>query len=133
GLLVLPVGIALTFTAATVVAVHGADRAQAGLAGALLNTAVELGPAVGLAGLVAVAGTRTTQLAERGQPPLVAQAGGYALAFTVAALALAAAAVGVALALRRGRPPESAGARPDSPTGPEPNSPSRPEPDPSTS
>ena len=127
GLLALPVGIALTFTAATVVAVHGADRAQAGLAGALLNTAVELGPAVGLAGLVAVAGTRTTQLAERGQPPLVAQAGGYALAFTVAALALAAAAVGVALALRRGRPPESAGARPDSPTGPEPNSPSRPE------
>jgi MFS family permease len=117
GLLVLPVGVALTFAAATVVAVHGADRAEAGLAGAVLNTAIELGPAVGLAGLVAVAGTRTAQLAAHGQPPLVAQTSGYALAFTVAALTLAAAAAGLALALRnsrhrrrlgRGRPAEPA-------------------------
>jgi MFS family permease len=104
GLLILPVGVALTFAAAAVVAGQGVDRAQAGLAGALLNTAIELGPALGLAGLVAVASTRTTQLAARGQPPLVAQTGGYALAFTVAALALAGAALGVAVALRRVHP-----------------------------
>jgi len=84
GLLLLPAGVTLTFSAATVVAVHGADRAQAGLAGALLNTAVELGPALGLAGLVALASTRANHLLAHGQLPATAATSGYRWAFTAA-------------------------------------------------
>lgn len=115
GLVLLPAGVALTFAAATVVAVP-ADRARAGLAGALLNTAIELGPAIGVAILVALAGTRTKQLIVDGLSPLAAATGGYRVAFAAAAAALAVAAVLVARPIRRRVPRQSrSGTDPDTP------------------
>lgn len=55
GLLIMPLGIGLTFAAATVTVVSGVPDAQAGLAGGVANTAMEVGPTVGLAVLVASA------------------------------------------------------------------------------
>src|SRR5690606_4658907 len=106
GLLILPAGVALTFSAATVMVVHGADRSQAGLAGGLLNTAIEFGPVVGLAGLVAVAGTRANHLLGHGHLPAAAATGGYRWAFATAAIAVAAGAAILALHSRRSSLPE---------------------------
>jgi MFS family permease len=86
GLLLFPAGAALTFSAATVAAVADAPPSQAGLAAGAVNTAMEVGPTVGLALLVFVSGT--------------ASGNGYAAALAVAAAALAAGAAGCALALR---------------------------------
>lgn len=101
GLLLLPAGVALTFSAATVMAIHGADHSRAGLAGGLLNTAVELGPALGLAGLVAFATTRTNQLLAQGQLPEAAATGGYRWALAAAAALLGITATALALLSRR--------------------------------
>lgn len=49
GLLVFPFGAGLAFSAATVTAMRGTGAAQAGLAGALVATAMETGPPLGLA------------------------------------------------------------------------------------
>jgi MFS family permease len=54
GLLALPAGVALTFAGASVLAVRDVAPAQTGLAGGVLNTAVELGPTAGLALVSAV-------------------------------------------------------------------------------
>ncbi|MBT2234663.1 MFS transporter [Nonomuraea sp. NEAU-A123] len=55
GLLVLPFGIALTFAGATVAAVTDVPDEQAGLAGGVVNTAMEIGPTLGLSLLVSLA------------------------------------------------------------------------------
>jgi NAD(P)-dependent dehydrogenase (short-subunit alcohol dehydrogenase family)/predicted MFS family arabinose efflux permease len=56
GLLLLPIGAALTFGEATVAVLRGVPAERAGTAAGVLNLAMELGPAIGLAALVAVAG-----------------------------------------------------------------------------
>ncbi|MCC5582053.1 MFS transporter [Microtetraspora sp. AC03309] len=55
GLLVFPFGAGLTFSAATLAATQDVRDDQTGLAGGLLNTAMEIGPPLGLAVLVSVA------------------------------------------------------------------------------
>jgi predicted MFS family arabinose efflux permease len=55
GLLVFPFGTGLAFSAAMVAAVQDVAPEQAGLAGALVNTAMETGPPLGLAVLVWIA------------------------------------------------------------------------------
>ena len=49
GLLIFPFGTGLAFSAALVTVMHDAGAAQAGLAGALVSTAMETGPPLGLA------------------------------------------------------------------------------------
>ena len=49
GLLLFPFGAGLAFSAATVIAMYDASAAQAALAGALVSTAMETGPPLGLA------------------------------------------------------------------------------------
>ncbi|NJC70702.1 MFS transporter [Planosporangium thailandense] len=105
GLVVFPVGAGLTFSGATVAAVEGAPADRAGLAAGAVNTAMEIGPTVGLALLVSVAGTATAQLPTVDMPAAVAR--GYGFAFTVAAAPLALCACYAALALRpRNRQPK---------------------------
>jgi len=58
GLVLLPVGASLIFAGAAVLITHDVPAARAGLAGGVLNTAMELGPTVGLAALMSVAATR---------------------------------------------------------------------------
>jgi hypothetical protein len=59
GLALVPTGVAITFSSATASAAD-AEFAQAGVVAGLINTAIELGPALGLPALVAVASGRGT-------------------------------------------------------------------------
>ncbi|WP_433359283.1 MFS transporter [Streptosporangium sp. CA-115845] len=85
GLLVLPLGVGLTFAGATVTVVDDVPERQAGLAGGVVNTAMEVGPTTGLAALVVVAS---------------GHAGGYGFALGAAACTFALAALLAAALLR---------------------------------
>lgn len=95
GLLALPTGTALAFAAAAVLAVAGVPVSQMGLAGGAINTAMELGPTVGLALVSALAATHTGSAPER----LDAVAEQYARAFSATGLAAATVAVLITLSL----------------------------------
>lgn len=101
GLVLLPAGIALAFAGATVLAMADVPHGQAGLAGGVMNTAMEIGPTVGLAILMAVAAARTTDVADTGAD--AATTSGYAWAFAAAGLAFAALAVLTPLTALAGR------------------------------
>ncbi|MFF3014955.1 MFS transporter [Streptomyces sp. NPDC057939] len=62
GLLLLPVGVAAGFAGAAVLATDGVEPQQTGLAGGVMNTAMELGPTVVLAALLTL-GSDATSLA----------------------------------------------------------------------
>ncbi|GAA3748991.1 MFS transporter [Streptomyces tremellae] len=100
GLLLFPAGAALVFAGSTVTATTDVPQGQAGLAGAVVNTALEAGPALGLVVLVTLATGHATALEHAGRNAAAAQTSGYGFAFAVAAAAFAAAAVCTALLLR---------------------------------
>ncbi|MEU0247278.1 MFS transporter [Streptomyces sp. NPDC006235] len=108
GLVLFPAGAALVFAGSTVTATTDVPQDQAGLAGAVVNTALEAGPAIGLAVLVTLATARTTDLVHTGTGTASALTSGYGFAFTLAAVAFAAAAV-CALVLLRPRPARDGG------------------------
>jgi hypothetical protein len=95
--LVAGVGISLMLLPVTLSATTGVNPKDAGAAAGLLNTARQLGGAIGLAVLVTVAATVTTHTAHHA-PYLVALVHGYHVAFLVNAAAMLAAAL-TALAL----------------------------------
>ena len=97
GLLVASIGLGGVFTGATTAANAGVGEDRAGLAAGLLNTGQQLGAALGLAILSALATARTSSLLHAGRGT-VAQAatGGYQRALMVGAgLVLAAAIVAI--------------------------------------
>ena len=102
GLVVFALGAGHAFSGATVAALEDAPPHQAGLAGGVLNTAMEVGPTLGLALLLSLSALRTTRLTESGGDVAAAVTGGYAYALGVAAVAYLLAAVLCGLALRRG-------------------------------
>jgi EmrB/QacA subfamily drug resistance transporter len=81
----------LMFAPITVAATSGAASDQGGLASGLLNTTRQIGGALGLAILGTIASAHTTRHISEGLP--VAQSGGYATAFTVAAAIFVATAI----------------------------------------
>ncbi|MEV5687378.1 MFS transporter [Streptomyces sp. NPDC052164] len=89
GLVLLPAGASLIFSGAAVLSTADVPAHQTGLAGGTMNTAMELGPTVGLAALMSVAATQTDTVT------------GYAWAFSTAAAAVYLAAALAALALNR--------------------------------
>ena len=90
GLLVASVGLGGVFTGATTAANAGVDEDKAGLAAGLLNTGTQLGGALGLAILSAIATARTTSLLDSGHDLAVAATHGYQRALLAgAALVLA--------------------------------------------
>jgi hypothetical protein len=98
GLVVFAVGAGMAFAGATVAAVDDVPDRAVGLAGGVVNTAMETGPTVGFAVLVSLASSHTARLIGEGMDPVVAVARGDALAFLTAAgclLALAAFVVSV--------------------------------------
>jgi MFS family permease len=96
----LAIGIALIFSGAAVLATTNVRQEQMGLAGGVMNTAMELGPTVGFALLMAVAATRTDIV------------DGYARAFGTAAACYGLAAVAALLvATRHETHPHGAGDR----------------------
>jgi EmrB/QacA subfamily drug resistance transporter len=101
--LVVGVGLAATFVSLTVSAVDGIAENESGLASGLINTTQQIGGALGLAVLTAVASGRTENVAgEVG--PAVALNEGFQLALLVAAGLVAAAVILTALVARGSRP-----------------------------
>ncbi|MFC5719638.1 MFS transporter [Streptomyces gamaensis] len=104
GLVVFPVGIACVFSGSTVVALDAVEEHRAGLAGGVVNTAMEVGPTVGLAVLVSLATSHTAGLRAGGSGTAEATSAGYAFALMIAAAAFAVSAALAAIVLgRRGR------------------------------
>jgi len=59
GMALLAAGMSLVFSGSAVLSTTSVSQRQAGLAGGVMNTAMELGPTVGLAVLMSVAATQT--------------------------------------------------------------------------
>lgn len=86
GLFLFPVGLGLSFSGSAVVALAGVSEQERGLAGGLVNTAMEIGPTIGLAVLVAVSRVKATSVVQAGLSWADATAGGYALALQATSL-----------------------------------------------
>ncbi|MFL6132630.1 MAG: MFS transporter, partial [Nocardioidaceae bacterium] len=90
-------GFGLGVMALTQAAVYHVEQDKAGMASALLNSAQQIGVALGLAVLAGVAATVTAQPENAAPDATTALVAGYGTALTVAAgLLLAAAALGLA-------------------------------------
>ncbi len=98
GLLLFPVASGLAFSGATVAALDGVRAEDAGAAGGLVNTAMEAGPTVGLAVLVALAAARAGDVPAGGARAMTE---GYGFALTVMAPVFLLAAATVAVAFIR--------------------------------
>jgi MFS family permease len=83
GLLVMPAGYGMTFPSAYAAATSGVPARQAGLASGLITTAQQIGGAVGLAVISAVAASCTSSLTRDSGPQALTS--GYDLAMAVAA------------------------------------------------
>lgn len=89
GLILLPAGTSLIFAASSVLLTRDVDPARMGLAGGVMNTAMELGPTAGFAAYMALAAIRAEVVA------------GYGLAFLAAAISFVLAAALCLVAERR--------------------------------
>jgi EmrB/QacA subfamily drug resistance transporter len=97
-MLLIGVGVGSSFPALMTLAMSGASREDAGLASGLVNTAAQVGGALGLAVLATVSATRSGELTRAGKPVAAALTDGYHLAFAIGAV-LVVAAIAIALAL----------------------------------
>jgi EmrB/QacA subfamily drug resistance transporter len=102
------IGIGLSFVPATISAVAGVDRREAGLASGLVNTSRLVGGALGLAILAALAAARTSTDLHHAQSAHAALTGGFDLAFVVAAGFAALGGLIALFGLPRVRPPRPA-------------------------
>jgi MFS family permease len=91
--ILLGLGAGLSFPALMTLAMSGATRDDAGLASGLVNTAAQVGGALGLAVLATLSATRSDSLLGDGESVAAALTGGYHLAFIIAAALVAAAIV----------------------------------------
>jgi EmrB/QacA subfamily drug resistance transporter len=107
GLLLMAVGMGLTFVPITLIATTNTTHDDAGLASGLFNTSQQVGGALGLAVLATLAADRTASaIGKLGHPPTpleqaAALVDGFEVAFTGAAILVGAGAVLLALFLRR--------------------------------
>jgi EmrB/QacA subfamily drug resistance transporter len=104
GFVVMSLGAGSVFVSVTAAANAGVRPDKAGLAAGLLNSSQQVGSALGLAILSAVAITRTEHLLAGNAPRIVALDAGYHLALLVGSILMAAAAV---IALRIGNTRQS--------------------------
>jgi NADH:ubiquinone oxidoreductase subunit 6 (subunit J) len=95
-MILLGLGVGISFPALMTLAMSGATPQDAGLASGLVNTTAQVGGALGLAILATVSATRTDNLLADGDASASALTSGYHLAFWIgAALILAALVVAV--------------------------------------
>jgi EmrB/QacA subfamily drug resistance transporter len=83
-LVLLGIGVGLSFAALMTLAMSGAAPSEAGLASGLVNTTAQVGGALGLAVLNTLAATRTHHLVTHGVSTASALTSGYHLAYLVA-------------------------------------------------
>jgi EmrB/QacA subfamily drug resistance transporter len=98
GYLLFGFGLAFAFIPVSIAALAGVGPREAGLASGLLNTAQQVGGAIGIAIASSVAVSHTNHLLQSGHSPPAALTGGYSLAFWVVA-GISATGVVAALAL----------------------------------
>jgi len=107
GLMIMALGMGLVFVPITLIATTNVDAADAGLASGLLNSAQQVGGALGLAILATLAADRTTgNISSLGHAAsatdrVAATVSGYQLAFLVAAALIASGVAFMAAILRR--------------------------------
>jgi hypothetical protein len=107
GLLFIALGMGMTFVPITLMATTGVHPDDQGLASGLLNTAQQVGGALGLAALSTVAFNQaSSQLSGLGHAPTAADRGaalvsGYTTAFTVSGILLATGAALILVLIRR--------------------------------
>ena len=99
-MLLLGFGIGSSFPALMTLAMSGATPQDAGLASGLVNTAAQVGGALGLAVLATLSATRSKHLLASGHSTVVALTGGYHLAFLIGAGLMVVALVIVVTVLR---------------------------------
>jgi EmrB/QacA subfamily drug resistance transporter len=108
-MILLGIGIGVSFPALVNLAMSGATMQDAGLASGLVNTTAQVGGALGLAVLATVSSTRSDTLLESGRSTASALTSGYHLAFLIgAALVVAAIAVAVTVVQPEQRAQEQA-------------------------
>jgi EmrB/QacA subfamily drug resistance transporter len=100
GLMTMAVGMGLTFVPITLIATTNVEPNDAGLASGLLNSAQQVGGALGLAVLATLAANATANAPAAGGVP-AALVSGYQVAFFVAALLIGSGVVFFGLLLRR--------------------------------
>jgi EmrB/QacA subfamily drug resistance transporter len=118
-MILLGLGIGGSFPALMTLAMSGATREDAGLASGLVNTAAQVGGALGLAVLATLSATHTKHLLASGKSTAAALTGGYHLAFLIGA-GLIALAIAVAAVVLRVQAPAGAHAAEHEPTAHEP-------------
>ncbi|TMM00624.1 MAG: DHA2 family efflux MFS transporter permease subunit [Actinobacteria bacterium] len=100
-LVLLGIGVGLSFAALMTLAMSGATASDAGLASGLVNTTAQVGGALGLAVLNTLAATRTHGLLVHGAGTASALTAGYHRAYLIAAVLMMAAIAVAVLALKR--------------------------------
>jgi EmrB/QacA subfamily drug resistance transporter len=105
-MIVIGVGLGMSFVPVTISATNGVASGDSGLASGLLNTTQQVGGSLGLAILSSVSTSRTTSALQDGSALPVALTHGFKGAFMVAAF-LCAAGVVLAITLLPGRPREA--------------------------
>jgi EmrB/QacA subfamily drug resistance transporter len=100
GMVLLGFGASFAFLTVILASVSGVPERDAGLASGLVNTAQQLGGALGLAVLASLAASRTEGLVGAGSEPVAALNGGYHAAFLLSAIFVALAAALAAALLR---------------------------------
>jgi sugar phosphate permease len=101
-MVVVGVGLGMSFVPITIAATSGVATEDSGLASGLLNTTQQVGGSLGLAVLSAVSASRVTSALDGGSALPAALTHGFTGAFTVSAILCAAAAV-LAMVLLPGR------------------------------
>ncbi|MHA6629555.1 MFS transporter [Pseudonocardia sichuanensis] len=104
-MLVLGLGAGLVLPAVTTVMMSDATPEDAGLASGLANTSQQIGAALGIAALAALAAARTDAVAAAGATHVDALSSGYRLAFAASAVLVAAATALAVTVLRRNSAP----------------------------
>jgi EmrB/QacA subfamily drug resistance transporter len=101
GIVLVSIGMGLTFVPVTLIATSGIDAGDAGLASGLLNTSQQIGGALGLAILSTLATSKTTSSLESGADNAQALVDGFHIAYLAGAAFLFSGAVLLALMLKR--------------------------------
>jgi hypothetical protein len=104
------VGMSLAYIPAMITSTATVRPEDGGLASGLVNTTYQVGSAIGLAAMVAVAGSHSSGLANAGADAAAAMNGGFSAAFLGAAGIAFAAALIAAFAVRGSRPSPQAAA-----------------------
>jgi EmrB/QacA subfamily drug resistance transporter len=101
GFLVIGLGMPFVFVPVTIAAVAGVSHDQAGLASGLINTSQQIGGALGIAVLSAIATSITDDAVATGTAPPQAAVDGFTTAFWVAAAGAAVGVAAIAVFVRR--------------------------------